>query len=462
MYSLRTHLSTGSNDGKSISTIDFYFLKKHEDYHFDSEKVDFAALKNAKKVQHPINYLPFIILDNLELILTEFYNSYASLTNEIYVCPVDFKKISSQIVTHMELSKTHHEFYRLFSSMIKLLNQKKSVNSQKFGKMAKIFLTEKDPEKLNLLYRSFRDKFDRLQTFCSNKKIVINTSERVYEELKYELETKTEEAFSLAFLGGEEISNEQKEKILRTIFDDAEIVLEVNDDLKEDEPNSVLDLNQTDFKLPVASFNEEFDRFMDSLAQELEVKEKTEKLKKIQESLLIKAKEKLINSQNDACLNNKNVLLYDIHTDASLNENKAGFGAVVCSVDVNNHKSQKLVVKMAGMKHMGCEGKLSTQIAELIAIQSIVKHMEDIKTQTGKDILFRVFSDNMDCVNALQGKSLWNDNGLIRKLLNDIKSSPVRLMYAFEKGHVGNKWNEEAHKLSRYGRRFNEEKFVRV
>ena len=61
-----------------------------------------------------------------------------------------------------------------------------------------------------------------------------------------------------------------------------------------------------------------------------------------------------------------------------------------------------------------------------------------------------------------KGKNIWNENGEIKKIINEIKQSPIRLTYQFEKGHSNNKWNNVAHKLSRVGRGFNEEKFINV
>lgn len=470
MYSLRTHVATALWEGKATSTIGFYFLKKEEISFSQKYNVDFADLKNTKHVQHKEICLPFMMLEIMSAVLKEFQNSYSKLTTEVYLSPVDFKKIALQVVSHMKPEDTHSKFYALFRAMFVLLNDKNGMKSKTFGKMIKPFLSNKSDEKRKISYDKFRTEFGRLQTFCQEKHITLKRSDRVYEELKYGLELKTSNAFITAYLNNEKYSKEQKEDIADCLFNNAKI------NLDEHKPDSAVDcktasLGKTKNKkgkkqiLPevsvkTLSFEEELGNFLDNLMSEAERKEKAEKIKKIQESLLIKAKTKLLSQNGEE--NKENVLLYDIHTDASLNENRAGFGAVVCSVNLENLQAEKLVVKMAGMKQIGAEGKLSTQIAELIAIQSIVKHMEDIKNQTGKDVLFRVYSDNQGCVDALQGKPIWESNATIRKILQDIKTSPVRLMYAFEKGHVGNKWNEEAHKLSRYGRRFTEEKFVRV
>ena len=490
MYSLRTHSSTAFWENKAISTIGFYFLKKGDSE--TSKQVDFADLKNTKHVQHNNLHMPFVMIDIINAILKEFRNSYASLTNEIYLSPSDFKKIALQMTDYMEASETHTKFYGLFRGVFTLLNKKDSMKSKSFGKLVKPFFKGKDAEKEKALYREFRNQFEKLQTFCLNKNIVIKRSERAYEELKYSLELKTGQAFISAYLNNEKYNNSERNDISDCLFNNAKIkirdevsekpVVTSEENLTSDEMKKREDFlvaqervikykknglthseNLLNTKAPMMSYSDEFNSFLDSLASDVEKKEKEDKIRKMQESLLVKAKMKLMNQKNsEACQLKKDILLYDIHTDASLNENRAGVGAVVCSVNVNNMKSKKLVIKMAGMKQIGTEGKLATQIAELIAIQSIVKHMEDIQSQTGKDVLFRVYSDNQSCIDALQGKSIWGNNGTIRKLLNDIKSSPVRLMYDFEKGHAGNKWNEEAHKLSRYGRRFNEEKFVRV
>ena len=117
---------------------------------------------------------------------------------------------------------------------------------------------------------------------------------------------------------------------------------------------------------------------------------------------------------------------------------------------------------MAGMKRFNTESSYSIQIAELLAISSIIKHLTTSLQVEGQDIVCCVFSDNQDCVNALQGKNIWNENGEIKKIINEIKQSPIRLTYQFEKGHSNNKWNNVAHKLSRVGRGFDEEKFIKV
>lgn len=474
MYSLRTHVATGLWEGKATSTIGFYFLKKEEVEFSKKSNVDFADLKNTKHIQHREICLPFMMLDVMNAVLKEFQKSYSKLTTEVYLSPVDFKKMALQVVSHMKPEDTHSKFYALFRAMFILLNDNKSMKSKTFGKMVKPFLSDKNDEKRKTSYDKFRTDFLRLQTFCQENHITLKRSERVYEELKYGLELKTSNVFVSAYLNDGKHSKKEKDDIVDCLFNNAEINLEGH------KPKPVVDCKnassgKTKSKKKTAtntkqtliqesanilSYEEEFGGFLDGLLLEAEKKVKSEKVKKIQESLLVKAKMKLLSQNGEE--NKENVLLYDIHTDASLNENRAGFGAVVCSVNLKNLQEDKLVVKMAGMKQIGAEGKLSTQIAELIAIQSIVKHMEDIKNQTGKDILFRVYSDNQGCVDALQGKPMWESNATIRKILQDIKTSPVRLMYAFEKGHIGNKWNEEAHKLSRYGRRFTEEKFVRV
>lgn len=470
MYSLRTHVATALWEGKATSTIGFYFLKKEEVPYSQKYKVDFADLKNTKDIQHDILYVPFMMLDIMDSVFKEFKRSYSTLTDQVYFSPADFRKITLQVVSSMSPETSRSKCNDLFRGVFSLLNDNNAIKSKSFSKMIKPFLRSEDTDKSKELYKDFREKFERLQKFCNNQKIIVKRSERVYEALKYNLEWKAKEAFIASYLNNEKYSEEDKDKIAEILFNNAIVVLGKVEAGAIVETKSVKKKKKVKKEVvvqikaavqnPYVSYEEEFGSFLDTLMLEAEKKEKCEKVKKIQESLLIKAKMKLLNQNGEGC--KEDVLLYDIHTDASLNENRAGFGAVVCSVNLENLQAEKLVVKMAGMKQIGAEGKLSTQIAELIAIQSIVKHMEDIKNQTGKDILFRVYSDNQGCVDALQGKPIWESNATIRKILQDIKTSPVRLMYAFEKGHVGNKWNEEAHKLSRYGRRFTEEKFVRV
>lgn len=470
MYSLRSQSCTAFFDNKAVSVIDFFFMKKEEGYDKDRSAVSYALLNNVKKVQHKNVMFPFMMLDILDVILKEARNSYYKLTKEIYISQSNMRKLNNQTVSHLERQARNDKFNALFSMTIKLLNKRNSVNKNNFSKIIKLFICTGNSYKDSTLYQEFYNKLDKLQSFCINRNIVLKSSERINESIADNLQLKAKKGYVDAFYPVKADYKEKKELIVNSIFNDIEIDLVSVNNMETLKNQEVLDLQKVLLKngnLTISEkelnqkeiiIHQELGNFLDDLAIELNNKEKNENMAKLQESLLKKSKKKILGIDCDAAQNEK-ILRYEVHTDASLNINKAGFGAVVCEQNKNN---KKVLMKMAGMKRFNTESKYSIQIAELLAISSIVKHLTASLSGKSQEILCCVFSDNQDCVNALQGKNIWNDHVDIKKIINDIKQSPIRLTYQFEKGHSNNKWNNVAHKLSRVGRGFNEEKFIKV
>lgn len=470
MYSLRSQSCTAFFEEKAISVVDFFFMKKEEGYATNRSAVSYALLNNCKKVQHKNVIFPFMMLDIFDAVLKEARNSYYNLTKEVYISQSNFRKLSNQTVGHLEKQIRNDEFNKLFSMMIKLLNKRNSVNGKNFGKSVKLFICTGNSYKDHSLYQEFRNKFDKLQSFCVNRNIILRSSERINESVAENLQLTAKKGYIDAFYPLKTDCKEKRDLIINSIFNDIEInvfsVKEIekikNEEVialqkvllkKGDLTTSEKDLNRKEMVIPV-----ELGNYLDDLAIKLNNKQKSENMARLQESLLKKSKKKILGiDYNPAQANG--VLRYEVHTDASLNVNKAGFGAVVCQ---QNRSQKKVLMKMAGMKRFNTESSYSIQIAELLAISSIIKHLTTSLQGKEQDILCCIFSDNQDCVNALQGKNIWNENGEIKKIINEIKQSPIRLTYQFEKGHSNNKWNNVAHKLSRVGRGFNEEKFINV
>lgn len=470
MYSLRSQSCTAFFEEKAISVVDFFFMKKEEGYATDRSAVSYALLDNCKKVQHTNMLFPFMMLDIIDAILKETRNSYYKLTKEIYISQSNMRKLSHQTVNHLDRQIRNDKFNTLFSMIIKLLNKKNSINKKNFSKTIKLFICTGNLDKDNSLYQEFRNKFDKLQNFCLSRNFVLRYSERINESVSDSLQLKAKKGYIDAFYGSKTEYKEKKDIIVNSIFNDIDInvvsIKEIgtiqNEEVialqkvlleKVNLTTSEKDLNQKGMLISV-----ELGSYLDDLAIELNNKQKNENMAKLQESLLKKSKKKILGIDYNSAQAD-GVLRYEVHTDASLNVNKAGFGAVVCQ---QNKSQEKVLMKMAGMKRFNTESSYSIQIAELLAISSIIKHLTISLQGKEQDILCCIFSDNQDCVNALQGKNIWNENGEIKKIINEIKQSPIRLTYQFEKGHSNNKWNNVAHKLSRVGRRFNEEKFINV
>lgn len=442
MYSLRTQSSTAFFENKALTVVDFFYLKKEEGYDLDLSLVSVASLKNEKKVDHPVICLPFMVIDIFLVIMKEVCNSYAKVTRDVYVSKNDFRKLCSQVAFPLDTSSRLKRFNDSFNMLVNLLNKKRSVSSVAFRKMIKSFIKEEDEVKAQELYQKFRQEFDKIQSFSYNNNLFIKVSDRVVSDISDVLVKKVRTAFVKEFYPVKSDYRLKRAEINEFIFSD--IVLKEKEIIED---NTIVNND---------SMSSELGNFLDDMVLDFEAKEKALNVEKLQQKIFASFKSNMIYKDINI---NKNTVFYEVHTDASLNTRKAGLGAVVCQVQ--NSKSKKIIAKMAGMKQLNGEGRFAIQVAELLAISSIVQHMEAMHDEND-EVLLHIFSDNLDCVNVLQGVSLWNENSTIKHIVQQIKTSSVRLTYQFVKGHSGNKWNNIAHKLSRLGRRFNEEKFVKV
>lgn len=140
--------------------------------------------------------------------------------------------------------------------------------------------------------------------------------------------------------------------------------------------------------------------------------------------------------------------VYDIYTDASLNQNNkcAGYGVVLTDA----HKKEVLG-KMAGAFSMNVSDKGAIQLAEMRAIFEIVKHLNQ-KEESKNNCLINIYSDSMDSIGYLKSNLknyAWKGNfKLIYKMINSIKEMKLNINFHFIKGHNGHKFNTLADQIA--------------
>lgn len=140
--------------------------------------------------------------------------------------------------------------------------------------------------------------------------------------------------------------------------------------------------------------------------------------------------------------------VYDIYTDASLNQNNkcAGYGVVLTDA----HKKEVLG-KMAGAFSMNVLDKGAIQLAEMRAIFEIIKHLNQ-NEESKNNCLINIYSDSMDSIGYLKSNLknyAWKGNfKLIYKMINSIKEMKLNINFRFVKGHNGHKFNTLADQIA--------------
>lgn len=140
--------------------------------------------------------------------------------------------------------------------------------------------------------------------------------------------------------------------------------------------------------------------------------------------------------------------VYDIYTDASLNQNNkcAGYGVVLTDA----HKKEVLG-KMAGAFSMNVLDKGAIQLAEMRAIFEIIKHLNQ-NEESKNNCLINIYSDSMDSIGYLKSNLknyAWKGNfKLIYKMINSIKEMKLNINFHFVKGHNGHKFNTLADQIA--------------
>lgn len=413
MYSLRSHVIFARNINKNLSMVDFYILKK------ETNKIISSAYLKKPIIMEFSNHenVYVIALKVLKSILQVVAEDFSTINKTVVVSNEDFFKIIGQYVNYHLLCRYSKHNKKMLKMILDTVCKKKHSHEELVSYLMKNQLkTEKD--KILEISEKMTQEIVEISHICDENSLNFKISAREVVEVKNKMQEKLTGVFFERFLLQDtKYSVEEKEEILSSLFA-----------LRKGENNKYL----KDRKKEEVVLNDSEERNI----------------------YVSKALSKIL-------LKKPNIIVYDVHTDASLNGNKAGLGAVICGVDSKTGK-KKMIVRMAGMQFIPTKNKMNVQLAELKAVHAAIKYFEHKIAKKSEDILLRIFSDNLGCVKSLQGESSWSWNEDIKNILADIKSSQVRLMYGFEKGHFGNKFNEIAHDLSRVGRIFTKDKIIRV
>lgn len=145
--------------------------------------------------------------------------------------------------------------------------------------------------------------------------------------------------------------------------------------------------------------------------------------------------------------------VYDIYTDASLNENQkcAGYGVVLTDA----HRKEVLN-KMAGAFCMNVLDKGAIQLAEMRAIFEVINHIHS-NEENKNNCLINIYSDSLDSIGYLKSnlnKYSWKGNfKLIKKMIHSIKDMKMNINFHFIKGHNWHKFNVLADQIAGWSAR---------
>ena len=136
-----------------------------------------------------------------------------------------------------------------------------------------------------------------------------------------------------------------------------------------------------------------------------------------------------------------------IYTDGScrFNPGPGGWGAVLLT-KIKTFKNQPLETPLICFRHLAGYGgsRTTNNIMELTAIAEALKAIKD------ENVEIRIHTDSQYCIGVLSlGWNAKENKALISSIRKQLSRFP-NLKFVKVKGHSGDRWNEEVHKIANY------------